>query len=36
MEKAAHEVRRKAPGSAGNCADTSRPVVASNQPDALP
>ena len=36
IEKAAHELRRKAPGSAGNCADTSRPMIAGNQPDALP
>ena len=35
-EKAAHDLRRKAPCSAGTGADTSRPMVAGNQPDALP
>ena len=34
-EKAAHDLRRKAPQSAGTCADTSRSMIVGNQPDAL-
>ena len=34
IEKTAHELRRKAPCSAGNCADTNSPI--GNQPDAVP